>query len=83
MVMYTMIKGDNSFSNSKTTMTKIIFTYTFIVKEEKKSLLKLVSIIKSLSSPIISSRIFNSLYLDNASFKTHESCAPPSLPANT
>ena len=83
MVMYTMIKGDNSFSNSINTITKIIFTYTFIVKREKKSLLKLVSIIKSPSSPIISSGIFNSLYLDNASFKTHESCALPSQPVNT
>ena len=83
MVMYTMIKGDNSFSNSITTITKIIFTYAFIVKKEKKSLLKLVSIIKSLSSPIISSGIFNSLCLDNASFKTHESCALSSQPANT
>ena len=59
MVMYTMTKGDNSFSNSINTITKIIFTYTFIVKREKKSLLKLVSIISSLSSPIISSGILD------------------------
>ena len=47
MVTSTMIRGDNSFSNSITSITaKIIFTYTFIVKKEKKSLPKLVFIIK-------------------------------------
>ena len=46
MVTSTTIRGDNSISNSITGITKIIFTYTFIVKKEKKSLPKLVSIIK-------------------------------------
>ena len=46
MVMNTMIRGDNSFLNSITIIIKIISTYTFIVKKEKKSLPKLVSIIK-------------------------------------
>ena len=82
MVMNTTIREDNSFSNSITDITKIIFTYMFIAKKEKKSLPKLVSIIKSLSSPIIPSRIFTPLCLDNASFKTCESCALPSQPTN-
>ena len=46
MLTNTMIRGDNSFLNSITTIIKIISTYTFIVKKEKKSLPKLVSIIK-------------------------------------
>ena len=83
MVTNTTIRGDTSFLNSITSITKIIFTYTFIVKKENKSLVKLVSIIKSLSSPIITSGIFNPLYLDNASFKTCESCALPSRLPNT
>ena len=50
---------------------------------EKKSLQKLLSIIKSLPIPIILSRIFNPLCLESVSFKTSESCAIPSQLANT
>ncbi len=53
--------------------------------KNKKSLQTLLSIIKrkSLSSPRIPSRICNPLGLLSASFKTRESCALPSQPANT
>jgi hypothetical protein len=84
MVTNRTIRRDNSFPDSITSINKIISMKKGKIKN-KKSLRTLLSIIKrkSLSSPRIPSGICNPLGLLSASFKTRESCALLSQPANT